>query len=198
MSTGKSAAEGHLCQSRCLSAAPHTSLFYRTHFECLVEAGLVLSHQFCDAKELNNAPKTQDSRSQSMRGSVLQVMQPKAKQIPKVTHTITSVSHFWRFCHSSWWGRRHWDQVLNYVANKQWDPLAKEVWTNTFTWYVPCPMASPPLFSRCAAQTPGTALDLIDAAPYLPISILDLMFSEPGRSILMLSVSFYWAVQGRI
>lgn len=74
-------------QSRCSSAAPHTLLFYPMHFKCLVEARLCLPHRLCDAKELNNVPKTPDSRAQSKRGSVLQVMQPKAKRVPKATHT---------------------------------------------------------------------------------------------------------------
>lgn len=86
MSAVKSAAEGHLCQSRCLSAAPHTSLFNPTHFKYLVEAGLFLSHWLCDAKEMNNAPKILDYRAWSMWSLVLQVMQPKGKQIPKVKH----------------------------------------------------------------------------------------------------------------
>ena len=74
-----------------LVCSPSHITFYPTHFECLVEAGLFLSHWLCDGKELNNAAKTQDSRAQSMWGLVLQVMQPKAKQIPKVTHTHFSV-----------------------------------------------------------------------------------------------------------
>lgn len=91
MPTVKLAAKGHLCQSRCLSAAPHTSLFYPLHFKCLVEAGLFLYRWLCDAKELKNAPKTQGSRAQSMWDSVLQVMQPKAKPTPKVTHAHFSI-----------------------------------------------------------------------------------------------------------
>lgn len=42
----------------------------------------------------------------------------KQSRLPR-SHMLTSASHFWRFCHSFCWGRRHWDQALQWVVNKQ-------------------------------------------------------------------------------
>lgn len=60
------------------------------------------------------APKTQNSRAQSMRGSEPQVMQSKTKQIAKVTLSVPFL------------------ESLPFVL------LGKEIWTSVFTW----PLAS--------------------------------------------------------
>lgn len=199
MPTVKLAAKGHLCQSRCLSAAPHTSLFYPLHFKCLVEAGLFLSRWLCDAKELKNAPKTQDSRAQSMWDSVLQVMQPKAKRIPKVTHAHFSIPFL---------------EILPFILLGK-EPLGPSApvgckqaarspcWRGSELIHSCGPYCAP-CGPYCAPHHPRSEL----CSPYTwycawphqrcPISVSDLRFSEPGRSVAMLSVSPYWAVQGRI
>lgn len=83
MSPVKSAAQDHLCHSRRLSAAPHTSLCYLVHSACLVEARLFTSHWLHDAKEISNVPKSQTPKTQVF-GTIGTC---HLKQIPRVTHT---------------------------------------------------------------------------------------------------------------
>lgn len=162
------------------------------HSKCLVEAGLFLSHQVCDAKELNNTPKTQDSG-----GGVWYCRWHGLRQsrFPRSHHT--SVSFFGdstiHFAGEGDTGSKR--RLLQTISEI---PLLKECWANTSPGYAPCLVASPPSFSGCTAHVPGTALDLISIASHLPITISGFMISEPGRSVALLSASFYWAVQGRI
>lgn len=85
------------------------------------------------------APKTWNSRAQSMWGSEPQVMKSKTKQIAKVTLTLVchfwTLYHFWTFCHLSCWGGRS-------------EPVCSHgPWPHIF-------------FSNCAALTPGIVLGL--------------------------------------
>lgn len=74
----------------------------------------------------------------------------------KVTPTL--VCHFWRFCHLSCWGREIWASVFTW-------PLASHLFQqlhSPYTWY-------------CAWSNHHCS--------HLPVSVLDFMFSGPGRSV---------------
>lgn len=61
----------------------------------------------------------QDTRLQRW-SLVLQVTWPKAKQVPEVASYFSVL--FWRFYHSFCWGRRHWEQALDYCKQAARSP----------------------------------------------------------------------------
>lgn len=196
MSTVKSAAEGHLCHSRGLSAAPHASLFYPTHFKGLVDAWLFISHQLCDAKELNMPPRHKTPEAKVCGVRYCRSCSLKQSRFPK-SCILTSLSCL-EILHFIFLGKQMLGQSAQLCCKWQWSPCYRRS-EQIGSQCISCPMASPPLFSSWAACTPSTVLDLVvSAAPPLPIPTLDFVFSEPGKGVAMLSVSFYWFVQGRI
>lgn len=64
--------------------------------------------------------------------------------------------------------------------------------SSVFTW----PLASHLFQQLCSPYTWYCAWS--NHCWHLPVSVLDFMFSGPGRSVAVFPVSFYWAVQGRI